>query len=156
MMGSFHQNFHLRKKFELPLPGGMPPATSRKTMAKKKTPATKAAKKGPKKAEKKAPAAKKAAKKTVVKKKAAPAAKVAKTPAKKAVKAPAKKAAKKRAPKTAKKAAQNRALPSLPGPSFHQISCLAYDIYQRRIHQGLPGDSSTDWQAAEATLRANC
>ena len=65
------------------------------------------------------PAAKKAAKKAVAKKAAAPAAK----------KAPAKKAVAK--------------------PSLDAVARAAYLNYRRRVEQGLPGDSRTDWLEAE-------
>jgi hypothetical protein len=91
-------------------------------------------------------AAKKTAKKTGVtapKETAAPAAKKA---AKKAVakKAPAKKAAAKAATPAAAKS------PAKPTPDA--IARAAYLNYRRRVEQGLPGDSESDWLAAEKLL----
>jgi hypothetical protein len=94
-------------------------------------------------------AAKKTAKKTT---ESAPAkAPAAATPvAKKA----AKKAAQKTAPaKSATKAVKSPAAkPAATKPSSDAIARAAYLNYRRRVEQGLPGDSHSDWLEAERQL----
>ncbi len=85
-------------------------------------------------------AAKKTTKKAA-KKAATPTAKPAATS-----KAPAKKEAKPAAKKAAPKAK------TAPSPSLDEIAQAAYLIYRRRIEQGLPGDSHSDWVEAEKQL----
>lgn len=95
-----------------------------------------------KKAEKKvepAPAPEKAAAKPVAKK--APS--VSK-------KAAAKKAVAKKTVTPAKKPAGKKV--STPKPSLDMIARAAYLNYRRRVEQGLPGDSQTDWLEAERQM----
>lgn len=46
--------------------------------------------------------------------------------------------------------------PLNPAPDIgdDQIRARAYDIYQRRMRRGEPGDALTDWLQAERELRA--
>ncbi len=84
------------------------------------------------------------------------------TPAKKAAKKAAKKevaakvevateteVAATSAPKPAKKAA---AKPATTAPSPDAVARVAYMNYRKRVEQGLPGDSHTDWLEAERQL----
>jgi hypothetical protein len=91
-------------------------------------------------------AAKKTAKKTGVTAPKETTAPVAKKAAKKAAakKAPAKKAASKAAAPASTKAAAK--------PAPDTIARAAYLNYRRRVEQGLPGDSHSDWLAAEKQI----
>ncbi len=76
-----------------------------------------------------------------------PAKKTAKRPAKPADRAvPAEPPAAKR--KTARKASPKSGSP----PDTEAIARAAYLIYRRRVEQGLPGDSESDWLEAERGL----
>lgn len=85
------------------------------------------------------------------------------SPAEKApvAKKTAKKAAKKAATKAAKElpTATPSAVPVAPKtvakPSSDAIARAAYLIYRRRVEQGLPGDSHSDWLEAERQLSAH-
>jgi hypothetical protein len=81
-----------------------------------------------------APVAKKAAKKVA---------------AKAAKKAPAKKAASPKSSSASKPAAGTSGSAQ---PSPDAIARAAYLNYRRRVEQGLPGDSSSDWLEAERQL----
>jgi hypothetical protein len=85
-----------------------------------------------------------AAKKTAKKTKESTPAKAPAPVAKKAAKKAVTKAAKSPAPKAAKKAA--------PKITTDMIAREAYLNYRRRVEQGLPGDSHTDWLEAERQL----
>lgn len=100
--------------------------------------AKKTAKKATKSAAKKAPAAKKAAKKAAVK---APAKKIAKPAVKKVAKKASKAVAKK--PTTRKASA---------APAYAEIQRLAFLNYCHRVDNGVPGNSHSDWLAAERQL----
>jgi hypothetical protein len=73
-------------------------------------------------------------------------------PAAPAAKKGAKKAAKKAAP--AKPAAEKspEAKPAAPKVTADAIARAAYLNYRRRVEQGLPGDSRSDWLEAERQL----
>lgn len=69
----------------------------------------------------------------------------------------AKKAAKKAAPakiatKAAKSPAPKAAEPTAPKITTDMIARAAYLNYRRRVEQGLPGDSRSDWLEAERQI----
>jgi hypothetical protein len=112
-----------------------------KIMAAKKTTAKKTAKKAAKKA-----AAKPAGEGTAKEPKAAAPAKTAKVAAKAAKSADAAAGPELKAkPKPVAKAATVRV-------SVDVIARAAYLNYRRRVEQGLPGDSNTDWLEAERQM----
>lgn len=71
-----------------------------------------------------------------------------KKPTKKALK---KKAAKEKKPASKKKGSK-KASPKTP--THEEIAALAYDLYRDRVAKGLPGDSHTDWLAAETKFQS--